>query len=80
MLLCVLDEEEPREEGDTAPSRKQPGCPGARGVLWGTWGSRDTTSAALGEHTVGKKRGFSNIQASKMGVSLFQGTDKIHLH
>lgn len=41
----------------------------------GSWHSKN---AALGEHTAGKKRGVSNTQASKMGVSFFQGI-KIHL-
>lgn len=76
VLLCVLDEEEPWEEGDTTPSRKQPGCPGARGVLWcaGEPGAHGTAQVLPWESTQwGRKGGFQTSRPPKWELVSFKG-------
>lgn len=60
MLLFVLDQKEPLEEGKTFPSCKQKECLGARDVLWcvGKQGDHETVKCHLERAYSGKEKGI----------------------
>ena len=63
MLLCVLDQEEPWEEGETTPSCKQQGRLHARKVLWcaGKQGAHGTVKMLPWESTQWGRKGDFQI-------------------
>lgn len=66
MLLFVLDQKEPLEEGETIPSCKQKECLGAIDIFWcaGKQGTHETVKMLPWESIQGGRKGYFQTYTS----------------